>query len=79
VLISEIVGENRGRFPVEEGIELQIKVLNPSSFWMSRRERDRVFGSLLAVAFGALRLHFFVLADGFGKLEGLAAFSQRYW
>ena len=59
MLISEIVRENRGRFPVEEGIELRIKVLNPS---------------FLAIATGALGLRLLVLSDGFGALEGLAAF-----
>ena len=33
----------------------------------------RDLGHFLAVAFGALRLRFFVLADGFDKLEGFAA------
>jgi hypothetical protein len=31
-------------------------------------------GHFLAVTFGALRVRFFVLSDGFGALEGLAAF-----
>ena len=31
-------------------------------------------GHFLAVTFGALRLRFFVLSDGFGSLEGIAAF-----